>query len=828
MTASRIFTLRLAAGVIVINLFVYLLVGLSMYQIRQQYERQTGFSTYNLAQSLETSIFSVLEKIDVALFAVVNETERQLLGGGINEKALEAYIAQQDRQFSELSGIRIADAKGYVWLGPEVPSGRRINIADRDYFRRHLENPDAGLVVSKPVLSRVTGKWLILIARRINLPDGTFAGVVYCGIPLEFFAKLFSSFNIGAHGAISFRDHELAIIARIPEPQGIGSAVGNRNLSPKIIELIKKQPETGTYTGEVNFDRIVRTISYRKISKYPLYVFVGQATSDYLASWRKEVALSLSLLSLFTLLTVVSAWVISKKRTNELLAFDELKLHREHLEMLVDERTAELLLARNAAEAANKAKSMFLANMSHEIRTPMNAVLGFAQLLERDPSLSPMARNKVTTIMKSGEHLLSIINDILEMSRIEAGRVELRTEPVNLVALLKDLAIMFRLQAEERGLAFTLEYLADLPRYIVIDLGKLRQILINLLGNAVKFTHKGAITMRAMPAGIDRIAIEIQDTGIGITPEEQEKLFRPFERTRSGEQAAGGTGLGLAISREYARLMGGEITVKSTTGDGSIFHLECPAPATAVIPASADAPCRVTGLVSGQGELHILVVDDLPSNRALLREMLEPLGFIVAEAANGKEAVDKTLALKPRVVLMDLVMPDMNGEEATRTIRSSCQKEPPVIIGISASAFDTQKQQFLDSGIDAFIAKPFREQELYEVLAHHAGVLFDMGKDEALTDNHFESWRPTLDKVSAEWRNEFRHALARNNITRIRRLAEDAREYDPELSSWLLERAGLYDLKACKDLCGGIGNGADQQKCGNSLADGEAADCARN
>ncbi|MBT0664720.1 Cache 3/Cache 2 fusion domain-containing protein [Geobacter pelophilus] len=488
-------------------------------------------------------------------------------------------------------------------------------------------------------------------------------------------------------------------------------------------------------------------------------------------------------------------------------AEQELARYRDHLEDLVKERTAQLevaianlSLARNAAEAANKAKSMFLANMSHEIRTPMNAVLGFAQLLERDPSLSPLARNKVATIMKSGEHLLSIINDILEMSRIEAGRVEIRTEPIDLAALLNDLAVMFRLRAEEKGLAFTLEYLADLPRYIVIDLGKLRQILINLLGNAVKFTHKGAITMRAMPAGIDRIAIEIQDTGIGIPAEEQKMLFRPFERTRSGEQAAGGTGLGLAISREYANLMGGELTVASAVDKGSCFRFECPVQICKETPSFVVPPQRVIGLASGQEELRVLVVDDLDANRELLRVMLEPLGFIVDEAANGQEAVDKAQSLLPRIILMDLVMPGMDGEEATRTIRSSCTKAPPVIIGISASAFDTQKQQFLDSGINAFIAKPFREQELFEVLARHAGVLFETGEDEAVTGIPPRQPLPTLDKMSAEWNEAFLEALARKNITRIRKLGEEARASDPALSAWLLERAGMYDLEGIKQL----------------------------
>jgi len=492
--------------------------------------------------------------------------------------------------------------------------------------------------------------------------------------------------------------------------------------------------------------------------------------------------------------TLIGVLGVARDITERKRAADELEFHHQHLEELVKERTAELLLARDAANAANQAKSMFLANMSHEIRTPMNAVLGFAQLLERDPDLSFQARNKVATIMKSGEHLLAIINDILEMSRIEAARVELREETLDLHTLLDDLTVMFRLRAEEKGLTFTLNIAPDLPRYIVADLGKLRQVLINLLGNAVKFTKQGSITLYACCVGIDRIAVEVQDTGIGITPEEHEKLFRPFERTRSGEQAAGGTGLGLVISREYAHLMEGDITVASAADEGSCFRFEFHAPVSVVTPAVAATAHRITGLVPGQGELHVLIVDDQKSNRMLLRGMLEPFGFVVDDATDGQEAIVKASLQKPRIILMDLVMPVMDGSEATRILRRKYPKESLAIIGITASAFETEKQRFLGAGINAYIAKPFREQQLYDLLAHHAGVLFETEDAAGTTDMRQDAEPPTLARMSSEWRAAFQQALARKNITRIRKLGEEAKERDPVLSAWLLERAGLYDL----------------------------------
>jgi PAS domain S-box-containing protein len=383
--------------------------------------------------------------------------------------------------------------------------------------------------------------------------------------------------------------------------------------------------------------------------------------------------------------------------------------------------------AKLAADAANRAKSTFLANMSHEIRTPLNAVLGYTQLLQRDPSVGAAQQRHLEVILRSGDHLLALINDVLEMSKIEAGFRVLDLGTVDLGSLLGDLERMFRLRADAKGLSLAIDRAPSLPPYVVGDEGRLRQVLVNLLGNAVKFTRGGGVSVRARAGGADapRLVVEVEDTGPGIDAEALGGLFRPFVQARAGIHAQGGTGLGLAISREYARMMGGDITVTSEVGVGSVFRLEIPLEVAAIAPAEGAARRgRVVGLAGGAPAPRILVTDDDAYSRTWLILLLEQIGFTVREATDGAEAVALFEAWRPDLVLMDMNMPVMDGYTAIGAIRALPGGAGAAIVAVTASAFDHDRSRILEAGASAVLRKPCSEAELLETIRTHLGISY--------------------------------------------------------------------------------------------------------
>lgn len=681
----------------------------------------------------------------------------------------EPYLKSEVERIDEFFFFQIVTPDG-SYSNTKVGRSNK-NIKDRDYVQKALAGKSN---ISDPFISRSTGIPLIAISTpiwsnspTIRSPIGTFQG----DVKVDHIAKVVNSLHYGNNSyAFALNSQGQAIVhpnstlmSTLEKPAPSLLKISDRNLKAIAQQMVNKQQ--GIELMEIDGAK-----------KYVAYLPLQEANwSVALVIPRQNIESQLQFLDFIAFivggLTVTMITVLWRVQ-----AFEQ----------------AQLKKSKAAADTANHAKSEFLANMSHELRTPLNGILGCAQILLRSKGLPEPEQYHVNIIEQCGSHLLTLINEILDLSKIEARKLELHPHDLHFPSFLQGIAEICQIRAEQKGILFVYEPAINLPTGVHVDVKRLRQVVLNLLGNAIKFTDEGKVTFKVevidqLPGDGQtvkyRIRFSVEDTGIGITPNELGKIFLPFEQVGEKKRQTEGTGLGLAITRQLVQMMGSDVHVKSQIGQGSSFWFEIAiAEASQWVQSAMAAPKEQ--IIGFEGSPRtILMVDDRWENRTVITNLLQPLGFNVVEATNGQEGLEKAIALKPDLVITDLIMPEMDGFELIQHLRHTPDIADVKIIVSSASVFEADQHRSLKAGSDAFLSKPVYADELLHQLEFHLGLawIYQQSQSEEQRINSATIRDHPLDKLtppSPDVLRELATLASKGNFNAILKLADQLEETD--------------------------------------------------
>jgi len=523
----------------------------------------------NLSQAFEEHITSLFRAVDQTLLGLKHDYERDSEGFDAS-----AALSQHAVLHGASLQVSVIDSDGYVSSSSEGATTRRVYVGDREHFRVHAGFNPGLLFISKPVLGRVSGRWSIQVSRRLNHPDGSFAGVMVISVDPQHLAAFLDQINIGSDGFISVVGLEDMVVRA--RTSASGPSPPARNLTGTMLPVMLAKSPRGTYETVSPVDGVYRIVAYRALHDYPLVVVVGMSRADVLASFVRRATWLISGGALVSLIFLCAACVTVRQNSR-----------RMRTEQMLRAQSAELLKSRDEADLANQAKSQFLAKMSHELRTPLNAIIGFSDLMQKGlfgPIGSPKYLGYAKDIHRSGEHLLSVINAILDMSKIEARRYDIHAEDVDISRVVRTCVQLVEMQALQNSISFEVEFGIDMPS-VRADEGALRKVLLSLLSNAVKFTPFGGRVHVTASEREGNLAISVMDTGIGIAAKDLRRIFEPFHQAdESLARAYEGTGLGLAIARKLVELNRGTLSISSQVGVGTT--------ATIVLPAARAAAVR--------------------------------------------------------------------------------------------------------------------------------------------------------------------------------------------------------------------------------------------